>query len=185
VDEGQVDHAVGLGRAAAHAVEVVERAAVDFGSGAREPNVEYFPIVYYGALRAGAAVLPMNVLLKEREVAFYLADSGAKLLIAWHAFADAAHAGAEETGADCVLVEPGDFEALLARSDPRRGPDPRPADGGAGDRARPSRRGRAARARRSAAVRRGARRPVGTARSDGPRVARGRARGRVARRSRR
>jgi long-chain acyl-CoA synthetase len=82
------------------------------------PNVEYFPIAYYGALRAGAAIVPMNVLLKEREVAYYLGDSGAKVLVAWHAFADAAHAGADQTGADCVLVEPGAFEAMLERCDP-------------------------------------------------------------------
>ncbi len=30
------------------------------------PNVAYFAICCYGALRAGAAVVPMNVLLKER-----------------------------------------------------------------------------------------------------------------------
>jgi long-chain acyl-CoA synthetase len=29
----------------------------------------------------------MNVLLKRREIAFYLEDSGAKLLLAWHGFA--------------------------------------------------------------------------------------------------
>jgi long-chain acyl-CoA synthetase len=82
------------------------------------PNVAYFPICYYGALRAGAAVVPMNVLLKEREVAFYLSDSGAKVLLAWHQFADAAHAGAEQTVAECVLVEPGEFETLLERCQP-------------------------------------------------------------------
>jgi acyl-coenzyme A synthetase/AMP-(fatty) acid ligase len=38
------------------------------------PNVPQFAIAYYGVLRAGAAVVPMNVLLKEREVAFYLGD---------------------------------------------------------------------------------------------------------------
>ncbi len=37
------------------------------------PNVPYFPVVYYGVLRAGGVVVPMNVLLKGREVAFYLA----------------------------------------------------------------------------------------------------------------
>jgi long-chain acyl-CoA synthetase len=82
------------------------------------PNVEYFPTCYYGALRAGAAVVPMNVLLKEREVAFYLGDSGANVLLAWHAFADAAHAGADQTGAECVLVEPGEFDAMLDRCAP-------------------------------------------------------------------
>ena len=58
------------------------------------PNVVYFPICYYGALRAGAAIVPMNMLLKEREVAYYMADSGARVLFAWHTFADAAKAGA-------------------------------------------------------------------------------------------
>ena len=82
------------------------------------PNVEYFPVCYFGALRAGAAVVPMNVLLKEREVAFYLGDSEAKVLFAWHQFADPAHAGADQTDAECVLVEPGDFEALLDRCEP-------------------------------------------------------------------
>ena len=32
------------------------------------PNVPHFPLAYYGALRAGAIVVPMNVLLKGREV---------------------------------------------------------------------------------------------------------------------
>jgi long-chain acyl-CoA synthetase len=33
------------------------------------PNLPYFPIVYYGILRAGAVVVPLNVLLKGREIA--------------------------------------------------------------------------------------------------------------------
>ena len=40
------------------------------------PNVPQFPIAYYGVLRAGGVVVPMNVLLKRREIAFYLEDSG-------------------------------------------------------------------------------------------------------------
>src|SRR5262245_36356940 len=47
------------------------------------PNVPYFAVVYYGVLRAGGVVVPMNVLLKGREVEFYLTDSGAKVLFAW------------------------------------------------------------------------------------------------------
>jgi long-chain acyl-CoA synthetase len=42
------------------------------------PNLPYFPIVYYGILKAGAVVVPLNVLLKGREVAYHLADSEAK-----------------------------------------------------------------------------------------------------------
>jgi long-chain acyl-CoA synthetase len=42
------------------------------------PNVPYFPVVYYGILKAGAVVVPLNVLLKGREIAYHLADSQAK-----------------------------------------------------------------------------------------------------------
>lgn len=77
------------------------------------PNVPYFAVVYYGVLRAGAVVVPMNVLLKGREVKFYLEDPEAKLLFAWHDFAEAAETGAEQAGAECILVKPGEFEALL------------------------------------------------------------------------
>ena len=42
------------------------------------PNLPYFSIVYYGILKAGAAVVPLNVLLKGREVAYHLDDSDAK-----------------------------------------------------------------------------------------------------------
>ena len=79
------------------------------------PNVAYFPICYYGALRAGAAVVPMNMLLKEREVAYYMADSGARVLFAWHQFADAARAGAQDT--EVIVVAPEAFDALLAGSE--------------------------------------------------------------------
>src|SRR4051794_25557375 len=77
------------------------------------PNVPHFPVVFYGVLRAGAVVVPMNVLLKGREVSFYLKDPEAKLLFAWHDFADAANEGAEEAGAEAILVKPGEFEQML------------------------------------------------------------------------
>src|SRR5215203_6173988 len=77
------------------------------------PNVPYFPVVYFGVLRAGGAVVPMNVLLKGREVKYYLEDSGAKWLFAWHDFAEAAEQGAGEAGAEAILVKAGDFERLL------------------------------------------------------------------------
>ncbi len=75
------------------------------------PNVPQFPAVYYGILRAGAVVVPMNVLLKGREVAFYLSDSGAKLLFAWHELAAEAEEGARSAEAEVVSVEPG-FESV-------------------------------------------------------------------------
>jgi long-chain acyl-CoA synthetase len=82
------------------------------------PNVPQFPIAYYGVLHAGGIVVPMNVLLKRREIAFYLEDSGAKLLLAWHGFAEEAEAGAAEAGAELVEVEPAAFAGALAEVEP-------------------------------------------------------------------
>ncbi|MFC7385774.1 long-chain-fatty-acid--CoA ligase [Sphaerisporangium rhizosphaerae] len=44
------------------------------------PNLPYFPIVYFGILKAGATVVPLNVLLQAREIAYHLRDSRAKAL---------------------------------------------------------------------------------------------------------
>ncbi|GHE76409.1 long-chain-fatty-acid--CoA ligase [Amycolatopsis deserti] len=41
------------------------------------PNLPSFTIVYFGILKAGATVVPLNVLLKPREIAYHLGDSGA------------------------------------------------------------------------------------------------------------
>ena len=57
------------------------------------PNVPQFPIAYFGILKAGGVVVPMNVLLKAPEIAFYMGDSGARYLIAWDDFAGEALKG--------------------------------------------------------------------------------------------
>jgi long-chain acyl-CoA synthetase len=82
------------------------------------PNVLEFPIAYYGVLRAGGVVVPMNVLLKRREIAFYLEDSGAKLLLAWHGFGEEARGGAEDAGVELIEVEPEAFAELLGDREP-------------------------------------------------------------------
>jgi long-chain acyl-CoA synthetase len=82
------------------------------------PNVPEFPIAYYGVLRAGAIVVPMNVLLKRREIAFYLEDSGSKLLLAWHGFCAEAREGAADADAEPIEVEPAGFAELLAEYEP-------------------------------------------------------------------
>jgi long-chain acyl-CoA synthetase len=82
------------------------------------PNVLEFPISYYGVLRAGGVVVPMNVLLKRREIAFYLEDSGAQLLFAWHGFAAEAQGAAADAGAALVEVEPEAFAELLGDREP-------------------------------------------------------------------
>jgi len=45
------------------------------------PNSPQFLIVYYGLLKAGAVVVPLNPLSTERELEFYLRDSGAETAI--------------------------------------------------------------------------------------------------------
>ncbi|MEO5877350.1 MAG: AMP-binding protein, partial [Streptosporangiaceae bacterium] len=69
------------------------------------PNLPYFPMIYFGILKAGAVVVPLNVLFKPREVAYHLADSDAKAIFAFEGtpelpIGEAAHAGFEQA-ADC------------------------------------------------------------------------------------
>lgn len=45
------------------------------------PNTPHFPIAYYAILKVGAVVVPLNVLLKPREIAYHLNDSDAKALL--------------------------------------------------------------------------------------------------------
>ena len=45
------------------------------------PNVPQFAMAYYGVLRMGGIVVPMNPLLKAREVEHYVSDSGASLVL--------------------------------------------------------------------------------------------------------
>jgi long-chain acyl-CoA synthetase len=109
-----------LSGASAHIVGMLKAKGVGPGDrvGIMLPNVPYFPVVYYGILRLGAVVVPMNVLLKERETGFYLSDPGAKAVFAWHDFAKAAEAGAAEAGAECITVRPGEFEDLVGEAEP-------------------------------------------------------------------
>ena len=119
VDDAELTYGE-LDRAASRVAGLLRAKGVEPGDrvGTMLPNVAHFAACYYGALRTGAAIVPMNPLLKEREVEFYLSDSEARVILAWHQFADAAHAGAERAGVECVLVEPGAFEELLQRCEP-------------------------------------------------------------------
>ncbi len=78
------------------------------------PNVPAFPIVFFGALGAGAVVVPMNPMLKSREIAYYLSDSGAKVLFAWPSAADEAAKGAAEAGVQVIEVAEPALATLLA-----------------------------------------------------------------------
>ncbi len=82
------------------------------------PNVPAFPVLFYGALAVGAVVVPMNPLLKGREVKYYLEDSGAKIVFAWKDMAEEAGKGADAVGIECIKVDPADFDDLLAGHEP-------------------------------------------------------------------
>jgi long-chain acyl-CoA synthetase len=119
LDDAELTYAQ-LDGASAHVAGLLRDHGLEAGDrvGIMLPNVPYFPVCYYGVLRAGGVVVPMNVLLKKREVAFYLKDSGAKLLFAWDGFAEDAEAGAAEAGAECLLVKQGEFEHQVGAAEP-------------------------------------------------------------------
>jgi long-chain acyl-CoA synthetase len=106
--------------ATAHVAGLLKSKGVEPGDrvGIMLPNVPYFHVAYYGVLRAGGVVVPMNVLLKPRETGFYLSDPEAKAVFAWHDFLDAAEKGAQEAGAELIEVKPGEFEKLIGGAEP-------------------------------------------------------------------
>jgi long-chain acyl-CoA synthetase len=83
------------------------------------PNIPEFAAIYYAVLRVGAVVVPMNPLLKEREVAYYLADAEARLMFCGRTCAEEARAGAEQVGVTCLVVVDGFEDLLMADSDHR------------------------------------------------------------------
>jgi long-chain acyl-CoA synthetase len=85
------------------------------------PNVPQFAVAYYAVLRAGGIVVPMNPLLKAREVEYYLRDSGARELIVWHEVATEAAHGASAIGVPLRVFAPEALRKLLAAVAPAPG----------------------------------------------------------------
>ena len=91
------------------------------------PNLPQFLFAYFGILKAGLVMVPLNPLLTSHEVAYHLTDSDAKVLVTFEGFAEAALAGAEQAGgvASYLVSLSGaplpagtqPFEALLAAED--------------------------------------------------------------------
>ncbi len=61
------------------------------------PNLPAFPIIYFGIIKAGAVVVPLNVLLKKEEIEYHLKDSDAK---AYCCFTGTTELPVGETGYD-------------------------------------------------------------------------------------
>jgi long-chain acyl-CoA synthetase len=121
LDEVELSYAA-LDEGSARVAGMLRAAGVEAGDrvGIMLPNVPYFPVAYYGVLRLGAVVVPMNVLLKGREVRYYLEDPEAKALIAWNGFEEAAREGARGLDIETFVVTPGEFEQQLAAAEPAR-----------------------------------------------------------------
>src|SRR5215475_6746824 len=86
------------------------------------PNVPYFPIVYYGILKAGGTVVPLNILLTEREIAYHLADCGAKAYFCFEGSADLPIGRAGAAAFDAT--ESCEHFILLAADPAATSPDP-------------------------------------------------------------
>ncbi len=67
------------------------------------PNFPGYLIAYYGALKAGAVVVPLNPLYTEHELAFHFNDSGAEFAITIPMFAPKAIAVSKKTGLKHVI----------------------------------------------------------------------------------
>ena len=75
-------------------------------------NSDFFAVAYFGIVKAGATVVPINLLLNPKEVAYILNDSGARALIYFEAFTPAINAiRADLPGIDfavCIGAEKSD-----------------------------------------------------------------------------
>jgi long-chain acyl-CoA synthetase len=68
------------------------------------PNVPHFLVAYFGALKAGMVVLPLNPLLMAPELEYHLGDSSAKLLIGFEGLHAEASKACERLGIPMYLV---------------------------------------------------------------------------------
>src|SRR5689334_20005627 len=71
------------------------------------PNLPHFLIAYFGALKAGLVVLPLNPLLMAPELEYHLSDSGAALLVGFEGMHAEASKACETTGVPLYLVSMG------------------------------------------------------------------------------
>ncbi len=74
------------------------------------PNIPQYPIAFYGALRAGAVIVPTNPLYTEREMQHQLADSGARFVVMLDMFYPVVRAVRANTALEHIIItSPADF----------------------------------------------------------------------------
>ncbi len=80
------------------------------------PNIPQYPIAFYGALRAGAVVVPTNPLYTEREMQHQLEDSGARAIVMLDIFYPVVRAIRANTPLERIIItSPADFLPPLLR----------------------------------------------------------------------
>lgn len=87
------------------------------------PNLPYFPMIYFGALKVGAVVVPLNVLNKAREVTYYLDDSRAAVSFCFEGTPELPMGEAGRAGAAAAAAPP---TFVLITADPST---PSPVEG--------------------------------------------------------
>lgn len=94
-----------LGSRVAHLADLLRRRGLNTGDRVALscPNVEWFPIAYNAILEAGGIVVPLNVMLKAREVAYHLKDSGASLYLCYDGTEDSTIYDQGRAGFDDVV----------------------------------------------------------------------------------
>lgn len=68
------------------------------------PNCPQFVISYFGALKCGASVTPVNPLAKPKELRIYLQDTGAKTIVVLNFFYQVVEAVRQESNLENVIV---------------------------------------------------------------------------------
>jgi long-chain acyl-CoA synthetase len=113
--------------AAARFATLLQRKGIGPGDrvGVMMPNIAAVPICYYGIWALGAIVVPMNPLLKGREVQFYLANTSAKAVLASPEFATAASEGAAAAGPEPWVLDDAELGRLIGEVPPLVEPAPR------------------------------------------------------------
>ena len=72
--------------------------------GLQLPNMPQFLTAYFGALKAGLVVLPLNPLLMAPELEYHLTDSSAAILIGFGGLAAEASRACQSTGVPLYLI---------------------------------------------------------------------------------
>ena len=76
------------------------------------PNVPHFVYAYFGVLRAGGVVLPLNIMLTEQETQAILEDSGTKVVLSGGPFVDVARGASDKVDHVAEIISVDEWDRL-------------------------------------------------------------------------